>query len=161
MITALTTVGSSRQKQMLRVAGAILGGAVFGMLSQVFLLPHMDGIAEFTLLFVAVTAASAWITTSSPRISYAGAQTAFAFYVTHLRTFGPQTSLAIARDDVFGILFGLGAMWMTFDRIWVKDTMADLSTSSSKTSDESPLSTSTRPEAIFAVPLIRSAPSVQ
>jgi multidrug resistance protein MdtO len=96
------------------------------MLSQVFLLPHMDGIAEFTLLFVVVTAASAWITTSSPRISYAGAQTAFAFYVTHLRTFGPQTSLAIARDDVFGILFGLGAMWMTFDRIWVKDTRADL-----------------------------------
>ena len=126
MITALSTVGSSRQKQLLRVAGAIMGGAVLGMLSQIFLLPHMDSIAEFTLLFAAVTGLAAWTTTSSPRISFAGAQTAFAFYITHLGTFGPQVSLVVARDNVLGILFGLLAMWLTFDRIWVKDSASDL-----------------------------------
>lgn len=110
MITALSTVGASRQKQILRVAGAVLGGIVLGMTSQVFLLPHMDGIGTFSLLFAAVTAISVWIGTGSPRISYAGVQTAFAFYVTHLRVFGPQTSLTVARDDVMGILLGLFAI---------------------------------------------------
>ena len=126
MITALSTVGSSRQKQILRVAGAIIGGVILGMGAQIFLLPYMDGIGEFMLLFAAVTGISAWVTTSSPRISYAGAQTGFAFYITQLRGFGPQTSLVLARDDVFGILFGLLAMWVTFDRLWAKDTAADL-----------------------------------
>lgn len=126
MVTALTTVGSSRQKQILRVAGAILGGIVLGMTSQVFLLPHMDGIGTYTLLFAAVTAIAAWIATSSPRLSYAGVQTALAFYFTQLRVFGPQTSLTVARDDVMGILFGLLVMWMIFDRIWVKDSAKDL-----------------------------------
>jgi multidrug resistance protein MdtO len=126
MITALSTVGASRQKQLLRVSGAVIGGLGFGMLSQIVLLPYLNGIGEFTLLFAAVTAASAWIGTSSPRVSYAGAQTAFAFYVTHLRVFGPQTSLTVARDDVLGILFGLMMMWVTFDRIWAKDSAADM-----------------------------------
>ncbi len=126
MITALSTVGSSRQKQMLRVAGAILGALCFGMTAQVFLLPYLNGIGEFTLLFAAVTAIAGWITTSSPRISYAGAQTGFAFYVTHLRVFGPQTSLTVARDDVMGIMFGLLMMWVTFDRLWSKDSARDM-----------------------------------
>ena len=122
MITALSTVGSSRQKQVLRVVGALFGGICLGMGAEVWLLPHLDGIGEFTLLFVGVTAISSWIATSSPRLSYAGVQTAFAFYVTHLRTFGPQTSLTVARDDVAGILLGLAAMWLTFDQIWAENS---------------------------------------
>lgn len=126
MITALSNVGSSRQKQFLRVAGTVLGGVVIGMTAQVVLLPYMDSIASFTILFGAVTAFSGWIATSSPRLSYAGVQTAFAFYVTHLRVFRPQTSLAVARDDVMGILLGLLAMWMLFDTIWAKDAATEM-----------------------------------
>ncbi len=126
MITALSTQGSSRQKQLLRVTGAIIGAVVFGMTSQVFFLPHMDSIADFTILFGAVTVIAAWMTTSSPRISYAGAQTAFAFYLTQLRGFGPQISLTAARDDVMGIMLGLAAMWITFDRLWAKDTVSEM-----------------------------------
>ncbi len=126
MITALSNVGSSRQKQLLRVSGALLGGVGFGMASQVFVLPHIDGIFGFTLLFVAVTGISSWIATASPRLSYAGAQTAFAFYVTQLRGFGPQISLAVARDDVMGILLGLLAMWLLFDRIWAKGAVSEM-----------------------------------
>ena len=126
MITALTNVGSSRQKQFLRVAGAIFGGVFIGMAAQVILLPYMDGIASFTLLFCAVTILSGWIATASPRLSYAGVQTAFAFYITHLRVFKPQTSLAVARDDVVGILLGLMSMWLIFDTIWAKDAATEM-----------------------------------
>ena len=39
IITALSTIGASRQKQVLRLAGALIGGVVFGMGTQVFGLP--------------------------------------------------------------------------------------------------------------------------
>src|SRR4029077_462043 len=54
LLTALTTIGSSHQKQILRIAGAILGGFLIGMGSQVFILPYCDSIAGFVVLFVAV-----------------------------------------------------------------------------------------------------------
>ncbi|MBV8864730.1 MAG: FUSC family protein [Acidobacteriaceae bacterium] len=126
MITALSTVGSSRQKQLLRVSGAILGGVGFSIAAEVFVLPRIDNIAEFTLLFVAVTGISSWVATASPRLSYAGVQTAFAFYITQLRGFGPQRSLAVARDDVMGILFGLFAMWFISDQIWAKNAVSEM-----------------------------------
>ncbi len=89
--------------------------------AQVFVLPHIDSIAEFALLFMTVTAFASWVATASPRLSYTGVQKAFAFYITQLRGFGPQTSLALARNDVVGILSGLLAMWVIFDRIWAKN----------------------------------------
>jgi multidrug resistance protein MdtO len=52
LLTALSTVGASRQKQVLRFAGAIGGGVVVGMGAQVFILPYLASIAGFTLLFV-------------------------------------------------------------------------------------------------------------
>jgi multidrug resistance protein MdtO len=72
IITALSTIGSSRQKQFLRLGGAIIGGFIFGMGAQVFVLPYLDSITGFTLLFMFVTAISSWIATSSPRLSYLG-----------------------------------------------------------------------------------------
>jgi len=108
------------------VAGVVLGAFVFGMTSQIFLLPHLDGIGEYSLLFAAVTAVAAWIATASPRVSYAGVQTALAFYFTQLRVFGPQVSLTAARNDALGILLGLFAMWIIFDRLCVRDTVGDL-----------------------------------
>ena len=56
IITALSTIGSSRQKQMLRLGGAIIGGVIFGMGAQIFVLPYLDSITGFTLLFMVVTA---------------------------------------------------------------------------------------------------------
>ena len=56
--------------------------------------------------------------TSSPRLSYFGLQVALAFYLMNLSEFKIQTSLAVARDRVVGILFGLFMMWLVFDRLW-------------------------------------------
>ena len=118
ILTALTTVGSSRQKQVLRVTGAIVGGVVVGIGAQVFILPYLDSIGGFTLLFIAVTVVAAWIATSSPRLSYFGVQLALAFFVINLQEFKMQTSLTVARDRVIGILLGLFMMWLVFDQLW-------------------------------------------
>jgi len=118
LLTALSTVGSSRQKQVLRIIGATVGGFVIGMGSQIFILPYLDSIAGFVVLFAAVTAFCSWFMTSSPRLSYFGIQAALAFYLINLSEFKMQTSLTVARDRVIGILLGLFVMWLVFDQIW-------------------------------------------
>jgi multidrug resistance protein MdtO len=117
VITALSTAGSSRQKQILRMGGAIAGGLILGIGSQVFVLPYIDSITSFAILFAAVTAIGAWIATSSSRLSYFGVQLALAFYLINLQEFTIQTSLTVARDRVVGILLGLFMMWFVFDGI--------------------------------------------
>lgn len=117
-LTALSTVGSSRQKQVLRISGALVGGFLIGMGSQMFILPYLDSIAGFTILFVMVTAFASWCMTSSARFSYFGVQVAVAFYLVHLNSFAFEPVLATARDRVVGILLGLIMMWFVFDQLW-------------------------------------------
>jgi len=117
LLTALSTTGSSRQKQVLRISGAAAGGFLLGMGSQIFILPYLDSIAGFTILFIFVTALASWIGTSSSRLSYLGIQIALAFYLINLEEFAVRTSLAVARDRVVGILLGLIMMWLVFDQL--------------------------------------------
>jgi multidrug resistance protein MdtO len=125
-ITALSTIGSSRQKQVLRLAGAAIGGFIFGMGAQVFVLPYLDTITGFTVLFAVVTAVSAWISTASARLSYLGVQLALTFYLINLQEFTIQTSLSIARDRVFGVLLGLVSMGLFFDLLWVRKPVNEM-----------------------------------
>jgi multidrug resistance protein MdtO len=118
LLTALSTIGASRQKQVLRLTGAAMGGFVFGMGSQMFILPYLNSIGGFTMLFIFVTAFSGWVMTSSTRLSYFGLQVALAYYLINLQEFAIVTSLALARDRVVGVLLGLFLMWLVFDRIW-------------------------------------------
>jgi multidrug resistance protein MdtO len=118
LLTGLSTIGASRQKLILRFAGAVVGGFLIGMGSQVFILPYLDSIAGFTLLFILVTALASWFTTSSPRLSYFGLQVALAFYLINVEEFAAQTSLSIARDRVVGVLLGLFMMWFVFEQLW-------------------------------------------
>ena len=126
IITALSTIGSSRQKQLLRLGGAIIGGVIFGFGAQIFVLPYLDSITGFTLLFMFVTALSSWIATASPRISYLGVQLALAFFLINVQEFTIQTSLSIARDRVFGVLLGLMMMWLIYDHLWVKSALDEM-----------------------------------
>ena len=116
VLTALTTVGSSRQKQVLRIAGFVIGGVIAGIGAQIFILPAIDSIGGFTVLFAIVTAIAAWIATSSSRLSYAGVQIAFSFYLIHLSDFSIQTNLTLPRDRVLGVLLGVTMMWLVFER---------------------------------------------
>jgi multidrug resistance protein MdtO len=118
LLTALSTIGVSRQKQILRIGGALVGGFLIGIGSQIFILPNLDSITGFTVLFILVTALSAWFMTCSPRLSYFGLQVALAFYLINVQQFAAQTSLSVARDRVVGVLLGLFIMWLVFDRLW-------------------------------------------
>lgn len=116
IITALGTIGASRQKQALRILGAIAGGFCIALPAQMFLLPYMDSISAFTLFFASVMVLASWVATSSPRLSYAGLQIALAFDLVNLQENTFQISLSVARDRVIGVLLGLAAMWLVFDQ---------------------------------------------
>lgn len=126
VLTALTSVGSSRQKQLLRVAGFVIGGVIAGIGAQVFVLPYIDSIGGFTLLFAAVTAVAAWVVTSSSRLSYAGVQIAFAFYLIQFSDFSFQTDLTIARDRALGVLLGITMMWLVFERFFPRSAADEM-----------------------------------
>lgn len=125
-LTALSNIGSSRQRQLLRIAGAVIGGFVFGMGAQVMVLPWLNGITGFTLLFVAVTTIAAWIGTSSTRLSYCGLQIALAFYLINVNEFHIQLSLTIARDRALGVLLGIFMMWLIFERLHPKTAVKQM-----------------------------------
>jgi multidrug resistance protein MdtO len=116
-LTALSNIGSSRQKQTLRIGGAAIGGLVFGLGSQIFVLPYIDSIVGLTVLFAVVTGISAYVATSSPRLSYAGLQMAFAFYLINVTDFSISMDLTIGRDRVVGVLLGIASMWIVFERL--------------------------------------------
>lgn len=121
IITALSNIGSSRQKQLLRLTGAVIGGFGFGIGAQMFLFPNIDSITGFLLVFSIVTAIAAWVTTASPRISYVGLQIALAWDLINLSEPRFQLSMVVARDRVVGIAVGLICMWVFFENLWPVD----------------------------------------
>jgi len=117
-LTAVSTIGGSRQRQVLRFAGFLVGGVLIGISSQVFILPYLDSIAGFTVLFMVVTALAAWFMTSSPRLSFFGLQLGAVYYVINMQKFARETSLSVGRDRVAGVFLGLLVMWLIFDQLW-------------------------------------------
>lgn len=126
LLTAVLTIGSSRQREVLRLAGFIIGGVIFGIGAQVYVLPYIDSIVGFTVLFGVVAGIAAWIFTATPRISFLGLQLALAFNIINLQEFTIQPSLAIARDRLVGVLLGLISMWLIFDRLWVRNALDEM-----------------------------------
>jgi multidrug resistance protein MdtO len=118
VLTALSNIGSSRQKQVLRIVGASIGGFVLGLGSQMFLLPYIDSIVGLTMLLALATGVSAYVATSSPRLSYVGLQMAFAFYLINVTDFSISLDLTIGRDRAVGVILGIGAMWLIFDHLY-------------------------------------------
>lgn len=117
LLTALSTLGASKQKQFLRITGAAAGGLI-AIFALVFLFPVLQSITTVTLVFAVVTAIAAWFGTSTPRLAYFGVQLGLAFYLTALQDYSTPLSLTPPRDRLFGVLLGLGAMWLVFDHLW-------------------------------------------
>src|SRR5262249_52877994 len=104
-------------KGALRIIGCVIGGA-FALFSIVFLVPHMETIASLIVLVAAVSAIAAWVATGSERISYAGFQIAFAFFLSTFQGYAPDTDLDKIRDRVVGILIGIAVTTVTFHYVW-------------------------------------------
>src|SRR6202044_3717639 len=118
LLTAVSTVGASRQRQIVRFAAFVVGGFLIGIGSEIFILPHIDSISGFTIFFTLVIALAAWFMTSSPRLSYFGFQIVVIFCLINLQEFARQTSLAAVRDRIAGVFLGLCMMWLVFDQLW-------------------------------------------
>jgi uncharacterized membrane protein YccC len=114
---ALEDTESTLYKGLLRIVGCLIGG-LLGFLSILFLVPHMETIASLTLLIGAVSLGAAWIAAGSERISYAGLQCAFAFFMCVLQGFSPDTDFDTIRDRIVGILLGIIMMTLIFCFVW-------------------------------------------
>ncbi|TMA24354.1 MAG: hypothetical protein E6J87_24000, partial [Deltaproteobacteria bacterium] len=117
MIVGLTSEGATIQKGTLRISGAIVGGAL-GFLAILVVVPNMESIASLALLVAAGTAIAAWVYVGSPRISYAGAQIALAFYICVIQGFEPSWYFYTIRDRMVGILLGNAVITLVFLSVW-------------------------------------------
>jgi multidrug resistance protein MdtO len=114
---ALESTEATLYKGMLRIVGCVIGGAL-ALFSIVFLIPHMETIASLVVLVACAAAIAAWVAAGSPRISYAGIQIAFAFFLSVFQGYAPDTDLDKVRNRVVGILFGLIVTAVVFHYIW-------------------------------------------
>jgi len=122
---ALGSVGETVRKLLLRLSGAMIGGLIAG-LSIVSLLPHFTDIGQLSALTAAVALFAGWVSTSSERLSYAGLQIAFAFFLGVLQTYSPATDLTVLRDRVVGIIFGNIVMTLVFSTLWPESAITRL-----------------------------------
>ncbi len=117
MFIALESTEATLYKGTLRIVGCLIGGAL-ALSSIVFLMPHMETIASLVVLVACAAAIAGWVTTGSERISYAGLQIAFAFFISVFQGYAPETDLDKVRDRVVGILLGLLVTAFVFHYIW-------------------------------------------
>ena len=125
IICSLSSVGASAQKGVLRFAGAIVGGAV-GFICLMYVVPHLDTVGGFTLVFGAVMALAAYVNFGSVRISYVGIQICLAFCKCVFQTYGTYTELKVARDRMTGIALGLLVFGLINSRFWPVSALGTL-----------------------------------
>jgi len=116
-VVALSTIGASNQKGILRFGGAAVGG-LMGLIALVYLFPNVETIGGFWLVFGAGTAVAAWVNFGTPRISYGGYQVGLAFYKAVLQGFGPAMSATVVRDRLIGVFFGLIVFGIVEQLLW-------------------------------------------
>jgi multidrug resistance protein MdtO len=125
IVCSLSTVGASVQKGVLRFAGAALGG-LLGLISLMYVFPHLDSLGGFWLPFGAVSALAAYVNFGGPRISYCGFQIGLAFYKCVLQDYGPYTELRVVRDRLIGIALGLLVFGFINHRLWPVTALSTL-----------------------------------
>ena len=125
MIVGLTSEGSTIQKATMRFSGALVG-ALMGFLSILVLIPNMVSITSLVLVVAAGTVIAGWVNLGSPRISYAGVQIAFAFFVCVLQGFAPNWHFDTIRDRLVGILLGNVVITLVFLYVWPVDALSAL-----------------------------------
>jgi multidrug resistance protein MdtO len=104
-IVAQSTAAESVEKLTLRITGCLIGAAA-GYAAIVFLVPALTSIGGLMITVFIGAWAGAYVAAGTPRISYAGFQLAFAFFLCVIQGSGPAFDLATARDRIIGILIG-------------------------------------------------------
>jgi multidrug resistance protein MdtO len=116
-IVSLGTAAESVEKLTLRIVGCLVGAAV-GYGIMVFLIPYVTSITALMVVVFVGTLAAGYVSAGSERISYAGFQIAFAFFLCVIQGSSPAFDLSTARDRVIGILIGNIVAYLVFTNVW-------------------------------------------
>jgi multidrug resistance protein MdtO len=116
-IVALGTTAETVEKLTLRILGCLVGAAA-GYGAMIFLIPDLTSITALMVVIFAGTLAAGYVSAGGPRISYAGFQAAFAFYLCVVQGSSPAFDLSTARDRVIGILIGNVVAYLVFTNLW-------------------------------------------
>ena len=117
VLVSQTSLGAIVQKSLLRLGGAVLGGAL-GIATIVVAMPNIQNLGSLLIVAGLGFFLAAWIAVGSSRISYLGLQTGMAFAMCVTDPRGPTTDLTIGRDRVLGILVGVLAMLLVNGTLW-------------------------------------------
>jgi len=116
-IVSLGTTAETVQKLTLRILGCLLGAAA-GYGTMIFLIPYLTSITALMVVVFAGALAARYVSAGSERISYAGFQIAFAFFLCVIQGPSPAFDLSTARDRVIGILLGNVVVYLLFTNLW-------------------------------------------
>ena len=116
-IVSLSTTAETVEKLTLRILGSLVGAGA-GTAAIVFLVPSLTSIGHLMAVVFLGAFAAGYIAAGSPRISYAGFQMAFAFFLCVVQGSAPAFDLTIARDRVIGILLGNLVVYLLFTNLW-------------------------------------------
>jgi len=89
-----------------------------GLFALMYVLPNVDNIGGFLLVFGAGCAVAAWVNVGTPRVSYGGYQIGLAFWKPTLQGFGMAMSTQVIRDRLIGIAFGLIVYGLVEHYLW-------------------------------------------
>ncbi len=117
LILALPGLGAVSQKAILRVSGTLFGSAV-SLLAAVFIVPHLESVAGFLLLSLAVVGLGGWIGAGSPRSNYAGLQMVYAYSISLCEFYYPSADLLEIRDRLIGIMVGVAVSTLVYSLLW-------------------------------------------
>jgi multidrug resistance protein MdtO len=116
-IVALGTTAETVEKLTLRILGCLVGAAA-GYGAMIFLIPDLTSITALMVVVFVGALAAGYVAAGSPRISYAGFQAAFAFFLCVIQGSSPAFDLSTARDRVIGILIGNLVAYLVFTNLW-------------------------------------------
>ena len=116
LITALPTYGAALRKMILRIVGAIIGGAV-SLLAIMIVSPNFATLPAYLLAIFIVFYVSAYSSLTSGRVSYAGKQigTTFALVFAGL---SPSVDIYGPLWRIWGILLGTFVVAIVFFILW-------------------------------------------
>lgn len=116
-IVAQSTAAESVEKLSLRLIGCLIGAAA-GIAAIVFLVPALTSIGGLMIAVLVGGWAAAYVAAGTPRISYAGFQIAFAFFLCIIQGSGPAFDLTVARDRIVGIIIGNLVAYFALVHVW-------------------------------------------
>lgn len=116
IVTALPTYGASLRKMILRIAGAVIGGAI-SLLAIIVASPNFESLPAYMGVVFVVLFISAYSGLSSGRVAYAGKQIGVTFLLVYAGL-SPSPDVYSPLWRTWGILLGTVVVTVVFFVLW-------------------------------------------